>query len=262
MDSFQDLNFEYDGQFPQWDFGISQNELTKFDEKYGTVEPSFIYDCDRKMLNLQVLEDVAIPQLDNSTTKGAYSLRKNPKRKMQCFLGESSLKLRQTFDPSLFSSERGRYSARKDIVMKAVLRGIRRFYLNIFRSRYPPLFLSKTAKAPGAQVSEAVQEMCVELFSEEVVMKYKLHIFMQTLLNLKSITDKQESSQEFKSANQVLKCCKSFSSRAFSKVCDDSCFQKICSKIRSDFEEEFLTSLKGQEHSHARYREVLNNFCE
>ncbi|CAI2368947.1 unnamed protein product [Moneuplotes crassus] len=260
MDHLQSLNFEYGHEFPQWDFNINQNEFIKFDEKNGTVELSSQDEINLKMLKMQTLEDVGSSQSEKPLSKNSYSLRKNPKRRLQCFLGESSLKLRQTLDPSLFSSKTGKYPARKDITMKAVLRGIRRFYINIFRARYPTLFFSKLAKAQNTQISQDVHEMCVELFSEEVVMKYKIHIFMQALLNLKLVEDKQESSQEFKRASQVLKCCKSFSSRAFSQFCDDPCFLKICQKIQSDYEEEFLSSLKSKEHNYERYREVLNNF--
>ncbi|CAI2369341.1 unnamed protein product [Moneuplotes crassus] len=263
MKSFHHFTFEYDQLFPQWDFTIDQAELLRFSEKYGTVECEIDdNDPQQKMLKCASLGNDACLKINEPEIGKSYCLRKTPKRRVQSFLGESSLKLRHTLDPSLFSSARGKYSQRKDIVLKSILRAIRRFYVNIFRARYPSLFICRVVYISESQIKEAVQEMCIELFTAEVKEKYHLNVFMQTLLDFKPPVYKEEHHVVIKRANQILKCCKSFSTNTFNKFCDDPCFRKICQKILISFEEEFLATLKNKEQNLERYKAVLCSFCE
>ncbi|CAI2369454.1 unnamed protein product [Moneuplotes crassus] len=261
MDTLPEFSFEYNQVFPQWDFASNYNELDKFSEKYGTVEQEFDDNSQKKMFNLQELEDVRLQKFNKSSVKNIDCLRKNPRRKIQDFLGESSLKLRHTLDPSLFCSEKGKYSERKDIVLKAVMRAIRRFYMNIFRVRYPSLLLLRIINVSQAELTRAVEDMCLSLFPADTVQKYKLNIFMQTLLDLKPPSQNEEFKEVFKSASSILKCCKSFSSTLFDKVCSDPCLQKICQKIQTNFEDEFLATLKNKEQNLDRYKKVLYSLC-
>ncbi|CAI2369962.1 unnamed protein product [Moneuplotes crassus] len=262
MLNFTDFTFEYDQLFPQWDFSTDYKELLQFSEKYGTVGYGFGVKLSKKMFDPENSDKSQCSHVDAASNQGIYSLRKDMERKTLPALSEPSLKVRQTGNCLILNSKRMKYSARKDIVLKAVLRAIRRFYLNFFKARYPSLFLWRIVNVPQAQLTKSVKEMCIELFSAEIVEKYKLNIFVQALLDLKPVVKEDESNDVSNKASLAMKCCKSFSTSTFNKISKDPCFKKICQKIRMDFEEEFLETLKNQEVNFERYRKVLYSLSE
>ncbi|CAI2369160.1 unnamed protein product [Moneuplotes crassus] len=255
-----EFNFQYNQLFPQWDFSTDYEELLQFSEKYGTVDHELGNDPQLNISSCETEEDVISEQLHKASIKSKYSLRKNPRRKLKCFLGESTLKLRNTLDPSLFSSERGKYSMRKDIVCKTILRAIRRFYRNIFRAKNHYLFVWRIVDVPEEELTKAVNNMCAELFSPEIIDKYELNEFIQTFLDLK-VSSKKKVMKRSENAIHALKCCKNFSLSGFNKFRNDPCFQNICLKICIDFEKEFLATLRISKQNLDKYRRVLRSLC-
>lgn len=149
------------------------------------------------------------------------------------------------------------FSLRDDVVNKTILRSIRRYYLNLFKRKYPAIVRKRFRNVKAVKIFEAVEGLVEKVFPN-CQHKPELSDFLYVVLGIKSSAMFNLEDKSKNRGHKVAVCLHRYSGALFSQLFEFWELQTLFCHVYDDNYDKFLNSEKTIKSNRNKYERVMS----
>ena len=150
---------------------------------------------------------------------------------------------------------------RDDVVNKTLLRCIKRFYLNEFKSRNKEIVRKRYVNTSSELLLDRVESLCSDLFPN-IKKRDLLSQFMFIIIDIKEHDGLDFNKTVEKKGKSVVSCMKSYTTKKFNSLYNQREIKKLARYVFENHLETLITSEKAIQANKDRYLKAIEDFIE